>query len=206
MNEFPSNSTRFKQEQKANANVEKKINKVVSGTAKVRKKSEVSKIADIFVAEDMDNVKSYVWMDVIVPAVKKVVVDIITDGVNMIFYGTAGARDNRSRGSKVSYSRFYDDRDRDRDRRSSDSRSRTRFDFEDITFRSRGEAEAVREEMMNVIDTYGVVTVADMYDMADLSQPFTSNKYGWTSIRSAEVVRLRSGDYMLKLPRPMPID
>ena len=200
MNEFPSNSHRSKQ----NA-TEKKITKVVSGTAKTRKKNEMSKIADVFVAEDMANVKDHVWMDVIVPAIKKIVVDIITDGVNMIFYGnTGGSRDRHdSRGSRVSYSRYYDDRDR---RPSSEPRSRSRFDFEDIVFNSRGEAERVREEMENVIAEYGVVTVADMYDMADLTQPYTSNKFGWTSIRSAEAVRLRNGDYILKLPRPMPID
>jgi hypothetical protein len=67
-------------------------------------------------------------------------------------------------------------------------------------------AESVREEMCNVIEEYGFVTVADMYDMAGLDQPYTSNKFGWTSIRSAESIRLRDGGYILKLPRPMPID
>ena len=70
----------------------------------------------------------------------------------------------------------------------------------DITFETRGDAEAVLEQMDDVIDRYGIVTVADMYDMADLTAPYTSNKYGWTSINSAEVVRVRDG-YILKLPK-----
>ena len=41
--------------------------------------------------------------------------------------------------------------------------------------------------------------------MADLTSPYTSNKYGWTNIRSAEAVRVRDG-YILKLPKAMPID
>ena len=59
--------------------------------------------------------------------------------------------------------------------------------------------------MEEVIDHYGFVTVADMYEMANMSAPFTANKYGWTSIRTAEPVRVRDG-YILKLPKAMPID
>ena len=59
--------------------------------------------------------------------------------------------------------------------------------------------------MNEIIDRYGVVTVADLYDMADLSAPYTSNKYGWTSVRNVEIGRVRDG-YVLKLSRAMPID
>ena len=59
--------------------------------------------------------------------------------------------------------------------------------------------------MQDVIDSYGVVTVADMYDMAQLTQPYTSNKYGWMNIRNAEVKRVSDG-YIIKLPKAMPID
>lgn len=203
--DYKPNSNRFREEEKrASEEAEKKrTEKIVSGKVRTKKKSEISKLADVFVPGDVENVKSYVFMDVLVPAIKKAISDIVTNGIDMILYGETGRRDKRS-SSKVSYSRYYDERDR---HRSDDGpRVRTRFDFEDIVFSSKGEAEAVREEMNNIIDEYGFVTVADMYDMADLDHPYTSNKYGWTSIRSAESVRLRDGGYILKLPRPMPID
>jgi hypothetical protein len=44
-----------------------------------------------------------------------------------------------------------------------------------------------------------------MYDMADLTAPFTGNKYGWTDIRGASVERVYDG-YIIKLPRAMPIE
>ena len=59
--------------------------------------------------------------------------------------------------------------------------------------------------MVEIIDNYGFVTVADMYDMVDLTAPYTAAKYGWTNIRTAEVIRGRDG-YMLKLPKAMPVD
>lgn len=180
---------------------DKNIQKVVSGKVKT-KTNEKRKLASLFISEDVSNVKSYVFMDVLVPAIKKAISDIVTDGIEMILYGgTNGGK--RKSGNKISYRSYYDNK-RD-DRRDDSYQPRNRFDYDDLVFDSRGEAEAVREQMVEVIDQYGFVTVADMYDMADLPAPFTSNKYGWTNIRTAETVRTRDG-YVLKLSKAMPID
>ena len=202
MSEYQPNSYKSKEEKKHEV-VEKRVEKVVKGKAKT-KKNEVRRITDLFISEDAGNVKSYIFMDVLVPAIKKAISDIVTDGISMILYGETGGRKSSSRSSnKVSYRSYYDER---RDgRRDNDVRARTRFDYDDIVFETRGEAELVREQMVEMIDRYGFVTVADMYDMADLTSPYTSNKYGWTNIRSAEAVRIRDG-YILKLPKAMPID
>jgi len=62
--------------------------------------------------------------------------------------------------------------------------------------------------MMESIERYKYVSVADMYDMADLTAPFTSNKYGWTRVSDvarADIVKV-DGDYVIKLPRVEPLD
>ena len=59
--------------------------------------------------------------------------------------------------------------------------------------------------MDELIDTYKLVSVADLKDLVGITGNYTDNRYGWTSIRSAEVVRVRDG-YTIKMPRPMPID
>lgn len=204
MTEYKSNSHSSKKMEASNTEREKKIEKVVTGSVKTRD-NKGRKFADIFISEDASNVKSYIIMDVLVPAIKKAVSDIVTDGISMILYGgTGGNRSKGSSGNKVSYTRYYDDR-RD-DRREDRYVSRNRFDYEDIVFDSRGEAEAVRKQMLDVIDRYGYVTVADMYDMAGITPPYTSNNYGWVSIRNAEAVRVRDGGYVLRLPKAVPID
>lgn len=206
MEKYQSNSHRSKELAAAESTQEKKIEKVVSGKAKT-KQNKVRGLTDIFISEDASNVKSYIFMDVLVPAIKKAISDIVTDGIEMILYGSTGGKRTKS-SSKVSYRSYYDDGRRDRDRGSSrDSyAARTRFDYEDIIFPTRGDAELVREQMDEVIDRYGLVTVGDMYEMAGLSNaPYTANKYGWTNIRTAEPIRTRDG-YVLKLPKAMPID
>lgn len=202
--EVKPNSHKYKEEQKANATEEKRVEKVVGGAARTKKKSEISKLTDVFIAEDAANVKSYILSDVLVPALKKLISDIVKDGIEMVLYGGVGGGSRRDSGrSSVSYRKYYDER-RD-DRGSRETRARSRFDYDDIVFETRGDAEAVREQMECVIDRYGFVTVADMYDLADLTQPYTSNKYGWYNLHSADVVRVRDG-YILKLPKAEPID
>ena len=193
MRDYQPNSNKYKEEHK-----EKSVKKVVNGKVKT-KKNEGRKLMNMFISEDAKNVKSYIVLDVLVPAIKKAILDIVTDGADMILYGGSHGGKRKS-GNKVSYRSYYDDKKDDKD-----YRSKGRFDYDDLVFDSRSECEAVRKQMVEIIDQYGFVTVADMYDMADLPAPYTSSKYGWTNIRTAETIRGRDG-YVLKLPKAMPID
>lgn len=70
MDEYKSNSHKSKEEQKETA-PEKRVEKVVSGTVKPKKKGEMQKFADVFISEDVNNVKSYILLEVLVPAIKR---------------------------------------------------------------------------------------------------------------------------------------
>ena len=207
MAEYKPNSHKSKAEAAEAAKEERKVEKVVTEKVKTRD-NKGRKFMDIFVSEDAGNVKSYVVMDVLVPAIKKMISDIVTDGIDMLLYGESKGRKSRSSGG-VSYHSYYDDRgsrrDRDRDRDRDGRRVSSRFDYEDIIFNTRGDAELVREQMVEILDQYGVVTVADLYDSAGITPPYTANKYGWFNIRTAETIHVRDG-YVLKLPKAMPID
>lgn len=83
MKNYKSNSDKARYER----NSEKKVEPVITGTAKTRKKRETHKFTDIFIAEDANNVKSYILMEVIIPTVKKTISDVITTGIEMLLYG-----------------------------------------------------------------------------------------------------------------------
>lgn len=209
MDDYKPNSHRFKEEQKAaTVNSEKKrVGKVINGTANVKKKSELHKLTDVFVSEDASNVKGFIISDILVPAVKKLITDIVKDGIDMIFYGGRGYSDRGSGSSKVpyvSYNRFSDRRD---DRRPyNDNRMRNGYSYDDIVLDNRGDAEMIIRQLDDLMETYKVVRVADLYDMVGMVHNYTDNNYGWTNIRNAEAVRLRDGRYMVKMPRPLPLD
>lgn len=201
MQDYKPNSNRFKEEQRETAKEEKRVVKPVTTSAKT-KKNEVRKLTDIFISEDVSNVKSYIFMDVLVPAIKKAISDIVTDGVDMILYGgSGGGKRKSSSASKVSYSGYYDKRDR----REARPVTGGRFNYDDISVPYRGDAEEIIDRMDEIIETYGEVSVADMYDLAGLTAPHTANKYGWTNLRNAKVVRTRDG-YVLDLPKALPLD
>lgn len=200
--EYKSNSHRSKEGKTEALTDRKRVEKVVHGGVRTKPKSGVSKITDVFISEDAANVKSYIVMDVLVPAVKKAISDIVRDGIDMILYGESRGRKSSSASGYVSYRDYSRSDDRDRFR---DSRSRSSYAHDDIILDSRGEAEEVLTRMDELIDTYGNVSVADLYDLVGKSSEYTDNKYGWTNIRNAEPIRVRDG-YMLKLPKALPIN
>lgn len=192
--DYKPNSHRYKEDQKE---PKKKVEKVVKGTVKTKKKS---KIGNAFISEDANNVGSYIVMDVLVPTIKKAIVDIVTDGINMVFFGGEGRSKSNSNAGYVSY-RNYSDSNRGKHYSSSYTRP---YIYDDIILETRGEAEEVLARMDELIDMYDVVSVADLFDLVGKSCQYTDNNYGWTNIRNAEVVRTRHG-YEIKLPKALPI-
>lgn len=212
MIDYKSNShvtKSIEEDEKKNLEVKKKVEKVTNGKVKTKKKSEIHKWTDIFLAEDITNVKSYILEDVLFPAAKKAVSDIVSNGIDMLLYGETRSRDKGSKGSRVSYNKYYEDRDRysgrERDRDAGRRRVRNGYDYEDVILESRGEAEEVLDRMDDLLDNYGIVSVGDLYDLVGIQGNFTDNKYGWTNLRNAEVQRVRDG-YMIKLPKAIPLN
>lgn len=198
---LPDNSKAARAE-RANAPEGKRAEKVVKGTVKV-KKNEMRKLTDVFISEDAANVKSYILFDVLVPSIKRAIYDIVVNSLGMSLFGGRGGGDGkRSIADTVSY-RDYGASSR-RDDHSSRSRSSGGYSYDDITLGSRAEAERVLSCMDEMMDEYGIVRVADLYDLVGHTGEYTDNHYGWTNIRNAEIVGTRDG-YRIKMPRPLPI-
>lgn len=211
-NNLPDNSLKSRKEKQAaqaesskstDNNEEKRVEKIVHGTVK-KKENKVRKLTDIFIAEDVTNVKDYIIFDVIVPSAKKALYDLTVGAIDMILYGGKGS-DNRKRptADKISY-RDYSSMSRRDDRSYGVNRTASGYNYDDIVLDNRGEAEAVLDRMDEVMETYGLVRVADLYDLAGVTGDYTDNKYGWTNIRNARIVRVRDG-YKIEMPRALPL-
>lgn len=199
--DYKSNSHKSKEK---NYIPEKTIEKIIDGEVKIKKKSELQKLSDVFISEDVRDVKSYVFMDVLVPAIKKAVYDVITNGIDMILYGGNGSVDRKpSTASKVSYRNYFDSPKRTTHLASS---GRNTYDYDDIIFDNRGEAEEVLSKMDEIIASYGTASVGDLYDLVGVTGRYTDNNYGWTNLRNAQVMRTRTGGYIIKFPKVLPLD
>lgn len=206
MEDYRPNTNKMKETKKAEE-TEKKVEKVISGTARVKKKSKLDGFMSNFISEDAKSVKSYVFGEVLIPAIKKAISDIVTDGIDIILYGESRKGSRRSPSGGVtynSYSGYYNDR---RPRMNERQALTTPGYFcEDIILDKRADAEEVLTRLDELIEAYGLVRVSDLYDLVGMSCDFTYNNYGWTNIRNANIQRTRDGGYAIKMPRAMPID
>ena len=191
---YPSNT--IKTRENAETGTEKrKVEKVITGQAKTKKKSSFGKFFGGVVADGAEDIKTYLVKDVLIPNVKKAVSDV----VDMILYGGNSKR-GRNNLPKVSYRSFYDEPRTPR----TESRPVQGYSYDEVILQSRGDAEEVLSQLNDMIDTYNVASVADLYDLVGITGNYTDNRYGWTNLANADVVRVRDG-YMLKLPRAIPI-
>ena len=175
-----------------------KINKkVVSGQVKKKKNKFMSSV----ISEDAGKVKSYVLLDVLIPALKKTLYDIITSTIEIVLYGETkgGSRSNQSKISYASYyggnvAKKYDDRP-----------ARSVYDYDGYIIPTRAEAEETLRSLEELIDAYGMASVADYYECIGVSGNFTDNKYGWKDLRAAKVIRGYDG-YYIQFPRVEPLN
>lgn len=212
--DYPNNSHAAKERLRATDVTPKKepIQKVTKGNVRQRKKPFGRRFAEAFGAKEGQGVLEYVIYDIIIPATKNMIVDSIIDGAEMAILGEVRGRRRRpgDRGStRFAYDRVsYRDDDYRRNRRDDrydqdDRRARsTMRDYEDIIFDTKTDADEVIGQMVELIDTYGQVTIADLYDLAGLTPEYTVGNYGWTNLRDASPRRIRNG-YILDLPRPI---
>jgi len=162
------------------------------------------KLRDSFIPDDIQDVKSYLIFDTIIPHVKETVLDLI----NMAFYGESyGGRRNSRRGyystnERTSYASYYKS-DRDREKR---DRSRKSNDIPEIIVESRADGMDVIEEMNNLIDEYDSVSVGDLNQIVGVTGNYQDEKFGWYDISSAKVKRVGPDEYLIDLPRPKPLD
>ena len=159
MEDYKPNSNKSKMEQTANSEEKKKkMEKVVSGVAKTKKKGGLTKFADVFISEDANDVKEYLLTDIAVPAIKNVIFDLVTNGLSLILHGRNAVGSRTTNASKINYNKCYPRDSYQRPVSSAPRERRTAFDYDDIIIPTRGDAEVVLDTMSAAIEKYGHVT------------------------------------------------
>lgn len=175
-------------------------------------KSLGEKFADTFINESVDDVKSWLISDVVVPGIKNTILDML----GMMFFGGSDYSRGRSSRSydreRVSYNSYYssgrrDRRDRDRDRRDRDDGPRRdgKVDYKNIIFRDRHAAEDLVSEMHRRIDDFDQVSIAEMFDMMEVTGKYTDNNWGWTRKSDIGIRRVSNG-YLIDVAEAEPLD
>lgn len=197
---YQSNSFKSKEDEKK----PERLKGVVKGGAKLKKKTEIEKIKSDIIVSDISTIISSVMGDIIVPSIKKTISDVVTNGIDMLLFGEDGRDRQKTNASRISYGSFFDGRSSQSER--SKRLSRNGLDYDNIIFDRRSDAEMVLTVLEENIDRFGIVSVGDLYDLAEIeTNNYMANRYGWTDLAGANVVRVRDG-WMLKLPKAYLLD
>ena len=180
----------------------KKLEQVTSTPATKKKSNFGTKAFSAFVGEDVHDVGQYLLYDVTIPAIKNTLSDLVSQGIERLLFGESSPRGRSSSGgSRVSYGSYSRPGMAPGNKRDASPRARRYHDFSEIELESRDEAYLVIDRLGDLIEEYGLATVADLYDLCGITTEYTDENWGWTSSRYMSVVRSRHG-YMLQLPKP----
>lgn len=197
--EYPSNSFKSK-ETSAAEQVQEKKNPVVMNTAKVRPKSEIRKFSEMLFKQDAEGVKRYVISEWLIPGIQKGILGLL----QTMFYGanTQANTNLPTMAGRVSYCNYS----KPAQTTPAFSAPAAGYNWPDIIYATRGDAESVYARMQEIVRTYRMVKVGDMYDLSGVSAPYTSYNYAWSNIDSARITQNMDGTWRIVMPRACPVE
>lgn len=178
-------------------------------SATVRKKGVIERlVGGLLGPNGIRAIGAYVGHEIIVPMVKNAFVDSMTTGINMAVFKDQPQPNRRNNPgwnnrqhqntNRVQYNQSYQN-NQVKQYQSSNTMS-TVYTIREVVFPNREEALMILDNMMNEIDKYGQVSVADYYDWIGIGDStFADVSYGWEDLNRARVVSVRGG-YAISLP------
>jgi hypothetical protein len=203
---------------------ERKIQKIEGVNVVKTKKSVGKRIKEGFGGADMQSVGSYLMWDVMIPAARDLVFDIIIEGARGSLYGDSarrssapigstrsgivGSSNTRLRTSNYSAATRSPIVGSQSSTPSMSSNAKAQFDFSELILDNRVKAEEIILKMQDALAEFGLVSVAEFYDALEISgNGFTDQKHGWNSetFQGARVRPARGG-FLLDIPQPSPFE
>jgi hypothetical protein len=211
MDAYPPNSGRAAKAQPAASAEPRHVEQVTQSEARVKRAPLGRKFRDTFISGDAKTTVGYVFASVVMPQIKDLMVDSVTQGFERLVYGESrGGRRPMGPGGhqvfggapgKINYGAVSNQAPPPRGRQISPM-ARQHHDFGEIQVSSHAEAQNVLEALYTLYGQYDYVTVADLYSLVGIAANHVDRKWGWTDLRGAHARRTRSGAYILDLPRP----
>lgn len=214
---LPGNSHSSKAQNKP----EKNIQKIVAGSVMHKKKGLGTKFAETFLGDTVDSVSDYVLKDIIIPAglnmassIMDEFLNIIRGGTDMMLFGESRSRHKYRSGGRAGGTNYSTIANNVRGVISSPGRATNISkvnnaavnQIDDVLLDNRGDVELVLDKMQDIIEEYGFVSVADLYEMVGKNHTFADQNHGWSVLDRSSVIRNRDGWYQMRLPKTLVLD
>ena len=173
---------------------------------KVKKTSIFRKLGDVFIANDPVTVRQRVFDTIFVPSIQDLLMEMAWGGLSMLFYD----RPVRPRGRGRGYHDIYEDRQRGgtritregdkNDNKISSGRFGTSRLIDQLEFYEYADAKELFDGIMDVMDEYKVVSIADVMDLCEKDHTYADNYWGWTNLSSMSI-KGTGGAFTIIFPR-----
>ena len=179
----------------------------LQGEVKTHKKTFGDKVYE---NENVKSTRNYIIQDVLIPALQDTIVNMISGGIETLVYGQSRGSSRarpRSNTTYVSYSNASRQPQQPARQARTLNRDRIGKEIDPPVLTSRDDANLVLNTMCDLIGEYGCASLADLYDLLEMTSSFVDYNWGWREnfIREANVRRCREG-WMLELPPLEKID
>lgn len=186
--------------------VDKKLKPVIPGATQVQRPA-TRRFFNFLFAESPKALVGRVGKDILVPRAKAGVEEALNSFIHGMFWGQGASplssmvRGTVLRGGGTQYSQISSGTPSALELARQANESRTPGNYQDIICGTQEHAELLLASLFEVYNQYRVVTVADLYEMANITPEPVHNNYGWHQLTGARIVHDREG-YRLELPRP----
>lgn len=204
---FPGNSNKDKRAREEASIVPEQT--IQSGGARLKKKSEGSKILNaLFGNDDAKSVGSYILYDVLIPAAKDMIFDSVMGGLSMRLFGTDRGYSRMPRRTMTNYqgisqkTRVINNPSRPTNRARS---VRSKIYNDDIEFDNKAEAYQALDILLSEIEKNGYATIATLYQYCQIPSDYVDNNIGWTDLSDVRIRTVGSKAVMI-LPPAYSID
>ena len=189
--------------------------KIIEGTALVRKPSRFRRFRRSFIAGDAQSVSEHVFWNLVVPGLQNVASELSSTFVDMMIYGEKRPRIPGQYGgvpiqgpgstTKVNYTSISQGGRlvQSQQHHAPAIPVRQKLNPNEIIVNNVTEAEIVITALIDKIARFKIVTVATLYTMIGESGDMLDHKWGWTDLSEASWKRLGSGAVLLLLPPPV---
>jgi hypothetical protein len=200
---FPSNSHKTRATEEP-----KQVPRVTHGEVRTRKKGLGTRFRETFFGGSGKTALQIVVGDVLVPAAQDMVINSVQEYLERTIKGDGPRRRGRSSAPTAQtihteYHRFA--QSGQQARTLANTRGRPRHEFDEVLLDSWAEAQDVLEALVEMLERYNSVSVADLYASVGLRSKHTDQKWGWYDLQGSRVRRTREG-FLLDIPDPVPLD
>ncbi len=199
------------------AEEQKESGKAIKGTATYEKKSLGKKLVDSLFSDRIDSMFSYISSNIIWPSIKKLILDVGTNALQISLFGGGSTPGSVGTGNYIPGQGWQPSGGRREPFAYNQVANpnygqpqvyRPPVGTDNVYFQSRDDANLVLDRLRNAIRRYNCARLADFYEASGVTGQegnWALQGSGWYSIDTAQIMPTTDGRWIIMMPPVQPL-